>query len=148
MLRPRQQEKRYNKEEKGYTTFSRLSHQKGRQTTSQKDQCCVCCRPITKGKVFCAGDCQLLLHRYCVGVSAQCYRSITESHAALFASRVRLTLCQAPEGRDYLPHLTTGRLFHSLPCRLLFSSTTECSYRNTSTVTTPAVSPLDKHVRK
>lgn len=54
---------------------------KAAQTAAQKDQCCVCCQPIAKGKddtLFCAGDCQQWLHRYCAGVSAQCYRSITE----------------------------------------------------------------------
>ena len=51
------------------------------QTVAQKDQCCVCCQPIAKGKdetLFCAGDCQQWLHRYCAGVSAHCYRNITE----------------------------------------------------------------------
>ena len=36
--------------------------------STQKDQCCVCCQTIAKGKdesLFCAGDCQQWLHRYC-----------------------------------------------------------------------------------
>ena len=52
------------------------------QTVAQNDQCCVCCQPIAKGKdetLFCAGDCQQWLHRYCAGVSAHCYRNITEN---------------------------------------------------------------------
>ena len=51
------------------------------QVSTQKDQCCVCCQPIAKGKdesLFCAGDCQQWLHCYCAGVSAPCYRSIAE----------------------------------------------------------------------
>ena len=49
-------------------------------TAAQKDPCCVCCQPITKGKedaLFCIGDCQQWLHRYCAGVSTQCYRNFT-----------------------------------------------------------------------
>ena len=40
--------------------------------------------PIVKGKdesLFCGGDCQQWLHRYCAGVSAQVYRSMTEKGA-------------------------------------------------------------------
>ena len=49
-------------------------------TAAQRDPCCVCCQPITKGKedaLFCIGDCQQWLHRYCAGVSTQCYRNFT-----------------------------------------------------------------------
>lgn len=47
--------------------------------SSSKESCCVCCQPIATGKdesLFCNGDCQQLLHRYCAGVSLSCYKEI------------------------------------------------------------------------
>lgn len=52
------------------------------QSSSQsKELCCVCCQPIVQGKdesLFCGGECQQRVHRYCAGVSAQVYKGIME----------------------------------------------------------------------
>ena len=60
---------------------------KKNQTSMAKIQCCLCCQPIVKGKdesLFCGGDCQQWLHRYCAGVSVPVYKSITEKDATFF----------------------------------------------------------------
>ena len=52
-----------------------------------KEQCCVCCQPIAKDKdegLFCAGECQQRLHRYCAGLSKPCYKSIIEKGTPFF----------------------------------------------------------------
>lgn len=51
-------------------------------TSSSKELCCVCCQPILVGKdesLFCAGDCQQNLHRYCAGVSLNGYKETKEN---------------------------------------------------------------------
>ena len=48
-------------------------------TSSSKQLCCVCCQPIAVGKdesLFCGGDCQQSLHRYCAGVSLNGYKEM------------------------------------------------------------------------
>ena len=63
-------------------------------TTSKEDQCCICCQPIVKGKdegLFCAGACQQWLHRYCAGMSSQCYRAATVGGLPFFCYSCCLT---------------------------------------------------------
>ena len=48
-------------------------------TSSSKQLCCVCCQPIVVGKdesLFCGGDCQQSLLRYCAGVSFNGYKEM------------------------------------------------------------------------
>ena len=48
-------------------------------SSSTKEPCCVCLQSITLNKdehLFCSGDCQQRLHRYCVGVSLKCYKEL------------------------------------------------------------------------
>ena len=48
-------------------------------TSSSKQLCCVCCQPIAVGKdesLFCGGDCQQSLYRYCAGVSLNGYKEM------------------------------------------------------------------------
>ena len=57
------------------------------QSSVHKEPCCVCCQPIVKEKddaPFCAGVCQLRLHRYCAGVSTQVYKEITEAGSPFY----------------------------------------------------------------
>ena len=49
------------------------------RSSSSKDHCCVCCQIITVEKdeaLFCSGECQQWLHRYCAGVSINCYKEL------------------------------------------------------------------------
>lgn len=49
--------------------------------------CCVCCQAITKGKdecLYCGGDCQQWLHRYCAGVPTKVYQSMIEKSSTFF----------------------------------------------------------------
>ena len=141
------------------------------QTASQKDQCCVCCQPIMKGKdesLFCAGDCQQLLHRYCAGVSAQCYRSITEKASPFFCFACCLVRHKGEiDSLKETVELLKGEIavlkssqsqspqhqsFVSQPALQPASSSAQplsvpmATCVNTSTA--PAVSPLDNHERK
>ena len=66
--------------------FKLMPPKKKPQSSTSKEQCCVCCQPIAKGKdesLFCGGDCQQWLHRYCAGVSKQVFNGLAEegSHA-------------------------------------------------------------------
>ena len=48
---------------------------------STSEQCGVCCQAIVKGKdesLFCGGECQQWLHRYCAGVPAKVYKNLSE----------------------------------------------------------------------
>ena len=57
------------------------------QSSTSKEQCCVCCQPIAKGKdesLFCGGDCQQWLHCYCAGVSKQVFSGLAEEGSAFF----------------------------------------------------------------
>ena len=48
-------------------------------SSSSKEPCCVCLQSITLNKdehLFCSGDCQQRLHRYCAGVSLKCYKEL------------------------------------------------------------------------
>ena len=52
-----------------------------------KVTCCVCCQTINTGKddaLFCSGVCQQWLHRYCAGVSVQCYKTIKDENHPFF----------------------------------------------------------------
>ena len=106
------------------------------QTASQKDQCC-------DESLFCAGDCQQLLHCYCAGVSAQCYRSITEKASPFFCFACCLVRHKGEiDSLKETVELLKGEIAvlkssqsqspqHKSAARgrLLFFSTTECSYR-------------------
>ena len=51
-------------------------------TSSTKESCGICCQSIALGKdesLFCAGDCQQWLHRYCAGVSVKNYKEFKEN---------------------------------------------------------------------
>jgi len=52
-----------------------------RKNPPAKEVCCVCCQVITIGKddaLFCSGNCQQWLHRYCASVSVKCFKDIKE----------------------------------------------------------------------
>ena len=53
-----------------------------RKNPPTKEVCCVCCQAITIGKddaLFCSGNCQQWLHRYCASVTVKCYKDIKEN---------------------------------------------------------------------
>ena len=52
-----------------------------------KEPCCVCCQLITIGKdeaLFCSGNCQQWMHRYCASVSVKCYSDMTAKDTPFF----------------------------------------------------------------
>ena len=54
----------------------------GAITSASKEICCICCQVVTVGKdelLFCAGDCQRWLHRYCASVTLEQYKDITDN---------------------------------------------------------------------
>ena len=56
-------------------------------SSSCKEICCVCCQSISTSKdeyLFCNGVCQSNLHRYCAGVSNNCYKVIKENTDQFF----------------------------------------------------------------
>ena len=51
------------------------------------EQCGVCCQAIVKGKdesLFCGGECQQWLHRYCAGVPAKVYKNLSEKGVTFY----------------------------------------------------------------
>ena len=54
---------------------------------STSEQCGVCCQAIVKGKdesLFCGGECQQWLHRYCAGVPAKVYKNLSEKGVTFY----------------------------------------------------------------
>ena len=75
-----------------------------------KEPCCVCCQLITIGKdeaLFCSGNCQQWMHRYCASVSVKCYSDITAKDTPFFCF-----CCQ--EGKNTLEIATLKETVESL----------------------------------
>ena len=55
-------------------------------SSSAQDICGICCQKIgpKDEALFCSGDCQRLLHRYCASVSEQSYKKLTSDDAPPF----------------------------------------------------------------
>ena len=53
---------------------------------AKRDPCCVCLQKFNaKDEIlFCAGRCQMYLHRYCASVSEQAYKEFSAEDAELF----------------------------------------------------------------
>ena len=57
---------------------------KKKQVAGNAISCCICCQSIVKGKdevLFCTGNCQQWLHRYCTNVTIQQYKDICSNNS-------------------------------------------------------------------
>ena len=66
-----------------------------RKNPPAKEVCCVCCQVITIGKddaLFCSGNCQQWLHRYCASVSVKCLALSVSKCLALSVSSVSVSV--------------------------------------------------------
>lgn len=61
----------------------------GKSTKSRKgneEMCSICCQKFTQKDevLFCSGNCQKYLHRYCAGVGEDSYKALTSDGASPF----------------------------------------------------------------
>ena len=71
-----------------------------------KETCCICCQPLSKDKdevVFCVGDCQRWLHRFCASVTAMKYKEIIDNSTPFLCP-----CCKSERQQKHISHLSNA----------------------------------------